>query len=130
MEDMPLEVRSQTARDAALLDAVARIVSAPGVTGDLDIVIEKVARSLVAVLERWPKEATARPENPSVPIGTEVTPSRIKCLECGRGFAHLKRHLRASHGLSPEEYRKRWDLPKDYKIVAANHSARRSTAAK
>ncbi len=67
---------------------------------------------------------------PAVPIEESVTDSQIFCLECGKGFKTLKRHLSNSHGLTPEAYRKKWGLPKDYPLVAPNYSARRSVTAK
>ncbi len=67
---------------------------------------------------------------PAVPIDSSVTPDLIYCLENGKGFKTLKRHLWSSHGLTPNEYRKKWGLPKDYPMVAPNYSKRRAATAK
>jgi len=67
---------------------------------------------------------------PAVHIDSSVTPDLIYCLENGKGFKTLKRHLWSSHGLTPNEYRKKWGLPKDYPMVAPNYSKRRAATAK
>ena len=67
---------------------------------------------------------------PAIPIEKSVTDDLIYCLENGKGFKTLKRHLWNSHGLTPEAYRKKWGLPEDYPMVAPNYSARRSATAK
>ena len=59
-----------------------------------------------------------------------VTPDYIVCLEDGKKFKSLKRHLRTHYNLSPEEYREKWDLPHDYPMVAPNYAAARSQLAK
>ncbi|KMW59677.1 transcriptional regulator [Candidatus Rhodobacter oscarellae] len=72
---------------------------------------------------------TARPD-PAVPIDASVTPDAIICLEDGKSFKTLKRHLRSAYDMSPEEYRERWGLSPDYPMVAPNYSAKRSATAK
>lgn len=67
---------------------------------------------------------------PAVPIKKSVTPDYIICLEDGKKFKSLKRHLRTSYGLSPDEYREKWGLPYDYPMVAPNYAATRSALAK
>lgn len=67
---------------------------------------------------------------PAVPIKKSVAPDYIVCLEDGKQFKSLKRHLRASYDLSPEEYRAKWGLPPDYPMVAPNYAAQRSEMAK
>ena len=67
---------------------------------------------------------------PAVPIKKSVQPECIVCLEDGKKFKSLKRHLRTHHDLSPEDYRKRWGLPHDYPMVAPNYAATRSELAK
>lgn len=62
-------------------------------------------------------------------ILSSVKPGCITCLEDGREFRSLKRHLAASHGMSPAEYRARWNLPPDYPMVAPEYSASRSEIA-
>ena len=67
---------------------------------------------------------------PAVPIRKSVTPDYIVCLEDGKKFKSLKRHLRSHFDLSPEEYREKWGLPYDYPMVAPNYAAARSALAK
>ncbi|WP_172299123.1 MucR family transcriptional regulator [Pseudoruegeria sp. HB172150] len=75
-------------------------------------------------------EEPVAPLVPAVPIDASVTPDAIICLENGKPFKTLKRHLRTSYDMSPEEYRERWGLSKDYPMVAPNYSAKRSKTAK
>lgn len=67
---------------------------------------------------------------PAVPIDASVTPDAIICLEDGKAFKTLKRHLRVAYGMSPEDYREKWGLSKDYPMVAPSYSARRAETAK
>ena len=72
------------------------------------------------------------PENkePAVPIRKSITPDYLICLEDGRKFKSLKRHLRTKYDMSPEEYRAKWGLAKDYPMVAPNYAKARSDLAK
>lgn len=67
---------------------------------------------------------------PFVPIRKSVTPEYIICLEDGKKLKMLKRHLRTTFGLTPEEYRAKWNLPTDYPMVAPNYAKKRSEFAK
>jgi len=67
---------------------------------------------------------------PAVPIKRSVTPDFIICLEDGKQFKSLKRHLRTKYNQSPEDYRAKWGLAKDYPMVAPNYAASRSALAK
>lgn len=69
-------------------------------------------------------------KKPAVPVRKSVTPEYIICLEDGKKFKSLKRHLRTHYNLSPEEYREKWGLPSDYPMVAPSYSATRSKLAK
>jgi predicted transcriptional regulator len=71
-----------------------------------------------------------QPSTPAVPVKKSVTKDYIICLEDGKRFKSLKRHLRSSFNLSPEEYRKKWGLPYDYPMVAPNYAQTRSQLAK
>jgi predicted transcriptional regulator len=68
--------------------------------------------------------------NPAVPVKKSVMPDFIICLEDGKKFKSLKRHLRTHYDLTPEEYRDKWNLPHDYPMVAPNYAAARSALAK
>ena len=67
---------------------------------------------------------------PAVPIKKSINPDFIVCLEDGKKFKSLKRHLRTQYGMSPEQYRDKWSLPADYPMVAPNYAAARSQLAK
>jgi predicted transcriptional regulator len=67
---------------------------------------------------------------PAVPVKRSVTPDHIVCLEDGKKFKSLKRHLRTHYKLSPDEYRAKWNLPHDYPMVAPNYASARSQLAK
>ena len=68
--------------------------------------------------------------SPAVSIKKSIKPDYIVCLEDGKQFKSLKRHLRSSYGLSPQQYRDKWGLPSDYPMVAPNYAAARSALAK
>ena len=97
--------------------------------GQLSKLIEDVHLALV----RAPA-AAAEPEKPNlvpaVPIKKSVTPDYIISLEDGKKFKSLKRHLSGSYGLTPDEYRTKWGLPRDYPMVAPNYAKARSELAK
>jgi predicted transcriptional regulator len=67
---------------------------------------------------------------PAISVKKSVTPEYIICLEDGKKFKSLKRHLRAHYDMSPEEYREKWGLPHDYPMVAPAYAAARSDLAK
>ena len=72
----------------------------------------------------------AEPLKPAVAVKRSVTPEYIVCLEDGKKFKSLKRHLRTQYGITPEQYREKWGLPPDYPLVAPNYAAARSQLAK
>ncbi|WP_420337191.1 MucR family transcriptional regulator [Roseibium sp.] len=76
------------------------------------------------------QEPESEPLIPAVPIKKSVTPDYIVCLEDGKKFKSLKRHLRGSYNMTPGEYRAKWGLDADYPIVAPNYAAARSQLAK
>jgi predicted transcriptional regulator len=73
--------------------------------------------------------AAIDPPAPAVPIRKSVTPDYLICLDDGRRFKSLRRHL-AGLGMTPEQYRQKWNLPSDYPMVASNYAAQRSALAK
>lgn len=75
-------------------------------------------------------EPEPEPLQPAVNPKKSVSPDAIICLEDGRKFKSLRRHLRTHHGLSPDQYREKWGLPATYPMVAANYAAARSALAK
>jgi predicted transcriptional regulator len=92
-------------------------------------VIHAVYASL-RTLEGGPREAGAEALKPAVPIRKSVTPDYLVCLEDGKKLKMLKRHLRSSYGLTPDQYRQKWGLPADYPMVAPNYAEQRSVFAK
>jgi predicted transcriptional regulator len=95
--------------------------------------IGKLIEEVHVALKRAPNaSATQEPEPPvpAVPIRKSVTPDYIVSLEDGRKFKSLKRHLQGTYGMTPEEYRTKWGLPRDYPMVAPNYAKARSDLAK
>ena len=74
--------------------------------------------------------AKAEAPNPAVPVRRSITPGHLVCLEDGKKFKSLKRHLRTQYEMTPEQYREKWNLPPDYPMVAPNYAAARSKLAK
>ncbi len=86
-----------------------------------------------AALIRIANGAAAAPSEtlkPAVPVKRSITPEYIVCLEDGKKFKSLKRHLRTQFDMTPERYREKWGLPPDYPMVAPNYAAARSQLAK
>ncbi len=77
-----------------------------------------------------PAAAFEPAQEPAVAVKKSVTPDYIICLEDGKKFKSLKRHLRTRYGMTPDEYRSKWALPHDYPMVAPNYAKERSTLAK
>jgi len=75
-------------------------------------------------------EIIAEPLKPAVPIKRSINSDFIVCLEDGKKFKSLKRHLRTQYGITPEQYREKWGLSPDYPMVAPNYAAARSQLAK
>ena len=96
---------------------------------DLPALIQSVHRALSGI-SSGADAAEAAPKEPAVPIRRSITPDFLVCLEDGRKFKSLKRHLRTKYNMSPEEYRTKWGLPKDYPMVAPNYAKARSDLAK
>lgn len=67
---------------------------------------------------------------PAIPIKQSITDDFIICLEDGKKFKSMKRHLMAKYGLTPERYREKWGLPDDYPMTAPNYSVKRSHLAR
>jgi len=69
-------------------------------------------------------------QQPAVPVKKSVMPDYIVCLEDGKKLKMLKRYLKTAYGMSPEQYREKWNLPPDYPMVAPNYAEKRSHLAK
>ena len=96
---------------------------------DLPGLIQSVHKALVSVSSGG-DAVEAPPKEPAVPVRRSITPEHLVCLEDGRKFKSLKRHLRTKYNLSPEDYRAKWGLAKDYPMVAPNYAKARSELAK
>src|SRR5271166_7172638 len=117
------------------LEVAAEVVAAfvsnnPVPRGELPALIQIIHDNLLR-LSAGGENSTSKegPKEPAVSIRKSVTPGYLICLEDGKHFKSLKRHL-AAHGLTPEQYRERWKLPSDYPMVAAHYAATRSAMAK
>ncbi|TPM89667.1 MULTISPECIES: MucR family transcriptional regulator [unclassified Mesorhizobium] len=77
-----------------------------------------------------PLTEPAAKQEPAVSVRKSVTPDFIICLEDGKKFKSLKRHIGVHYNLTPDEYRQKWSLPSDYPMVAPNYAATRSALAK
>ncbi len=96
---------------------------------DLPSLIQSVHAALSGVTGE-PVVAEAPPKEAAVPVKRSITPDYLICLEDGRKFKSLKRHLRTKYNMSPEDYRAKWNLAKDYPMVAPNYAKARSELAK
>jgi len=106
---------------------VAHLAGSKVSSDELPDLVGHVYRSLAKATANG---ASASSHAPSVPVAKSVTPDYLICLEDGRKFKSMKRHLRNAHNLTPVEYRKRWNLPANYPTVAPNYVKRRSVIAK
>lgn len=123
--------------EKTLLDLSAAVVSAYARRNylrplDLILLIESTHAAFQDLGKRRSKPVDLKQGNlvPAVPIKKSITPYAIICLEDGKPFKSLRRHLNEVYGLSPEAYRQRWGLPSDYPMVAPKYAERRSVIAK
>ena len=118
----------------SLVDLTAEIAAAYVASNSLHPAeVPALIRSIYEGLSHLGKgavEAPAGKHSPAVPVKKSITPDFLISLDDGRLYKSLKRHLRAKYGMSPEDYRAKWSLPKDYPMVAPNYAAARSAFAK
>ena len=114
------------------VDIVSAYVSNnPVPPGELAQLIARTHSALIQIAGgQVEAKAPAVPQQPAVPVKKSITADHIICLEDGRVFKSLKRHLRAKYDMSPEQYRAKWGLPMDYPMVAPNYAKARSDLAK
>jgi predicted transcriptional regulator len=96
---------------------------------DLPSLIQSIHKALSGV-STGVETVEVAPKEPAVSIKKSITADFLICLEDGRKFKSLKRHLRTKYNLSPEDYRAKWGLAKDYPMVAPSYAAARSNLAK
>lgn len=93
--------------------------------------IARLIGDVYGALANAGQSATVPPSaEPAVPVKSSVRHDRIICLDCGKSFSMLRRHIKTDHGVTPEEYRQRWGLPRSYPIVAPDYAKARSALAK
>jgi MucR family transcriptional regulator, transcriptional regulator of exopolysaccharide biosynthesis len=119
---------------ASYIQLTAEIVSAyvsnnSVPAADLSSLIDQIHSALTRV-SSGQSEVGSEPLKPAVSVKKSITPDHIVCLEDGKKFKSLKRHLRTQYGMTPEQYREKWSLPADYPMVAPNYAAARSQLAK
>ncbi len=116
------------------LDLTAEIVSAflsnnTTPASEIPALISQVHAALTRV-SSGRGETPAEPTKPAVSVKKSMTADYLICLEDGKRFKSLKRHLRAQYNMTPEQYRDKWKLPADYPMVAPNYAVARSQLAK
>ena len=97
--------------------------------GDVPALINQIHSALLRV-SSGTKEQPTEPLKPAVSPKKSITPDYLVCLEDGKKFKSLKRHLRTQYNMTPEQYREKWGLPPDYPMVAPNYAAARSKLAR
>jgi predicted transcriptional regulator len=121
---------AESENDTSSLELVSNIVSAYVSNNSLPpSELPQLIRTVHGALESPGQAASSLPA-PAVPIKKSVTPDYVICLEDGKKLKMLKRHLRTSYDMSPDDYRKKWRLPSDYPMVAPKYAAKRSELAK
>ncbi|NVO16043.1 MAG: MucR family transcriptional regulator [Rhodoplanes sp.] len=111
-------------------DIVSAYVSNNSISAnDIPGLINQIHSALLRV-SGGPSDAPVEPLKPAVSVKKSITPEYIVCLEDGKKFKSLKRHLRTQYNMTPEQYREKWGLPPDYPMVAPNYAAARSQLAK
>ena len=128
------EVKVEDPTPPELVELTAKIVSAyvsnnTVAAADIPGLINQVHAALVRV-SGGHGEAASDALKPAVPVKKSITAEYIVCLEDGKKFKSLKRHLRTQYNITPEQYREKWGLPPDYPMVAPNYAAARSQLAR
>jgi predicted transcriptional regulator len=131
----PTEQQQRMAENSGtFIELTAEIVSAyvsnnSVPAGDLSSLINQVHAALTRV-SSGQSELPLEPLKPAISVKKSIAPDFIVCLEDGKKFKSLKRHLRTQYKMTPEQYREKWGLPPDYPMVAPNYAAARSELAK
>ncbi|HZQ12610.1 MAG TPA: MucR family transcriptional regulator [Pseudolabrys sp.] len=125
---------ADTPGDATFIALTAQIVSAyvgnnSVPAGDIPALINQVHAALNRVAGKG-GDGAGEALKPAVSVKKSVTPEYIVCLEDGKKFKSLKRHLRTQYNMTPEQYREKWGLSADYPMVAPNYAAARSQLAR
>ncbi len=125
---------AENSGESSYIQLTANIVSAyvsnntvssaeiPSLIGQIYTALTRISGGQIA--------SPAEPLKPAVPVKRSITAEYLVCLEDGKRFKSLKRHLRTQYNLTPDQYRAKWSLPPDYPMVAPNYAAARSQLAK
>jgi predicted transcriptional regulator len=118
----------------SFIDLTANIVSAylgnnPTPASEIPNLISQIHAALLRV-SSGRSDALPEPAKPAVSVKKSINPDYLVCLEDGKRFKSLKRHLRTQYNMTPEQYRDKWNLPPDYPMVAPNYAVARSQLAK
>ena len=124
----------QNSENSQFVELAAGIVSAyvsnnPVAPSELPQLLKDVHVALIGLSANDALPSAGKPR-PAVPIGKSIFDDYLVCLEDGKKFKSLRRHLRSQYDLSPEEYREKWGLDSDYPMVAPNYAKARSRLAK
>jgi predicted transcriptional regulator len=115
-----------------IMDLTAQIVSAH--VANNGVAVQQLPEFIRAVYQTLATVGQTPVEpikaEPAVSAKKSVFPDHLVCLDCGKGFKVLKGHISSNHGLTPEEYRLKWQLPQDYPMVSPEYAAQRSQLAK
>jgi MucR family transcriptional regulator, transcriptional regulator of exopolysaccharide biosynthesis len=125
---------SEAMASSSFIELTAEIVSAyvsnnPVPAADMPGLINQVHSALMRI-SGGHSDTAPEPLKPAISVKKSITPDYIVCLEDGKKFKSLKRHLRTQYSMTPEQYRDKWSLPADYPMVAPNYAAARSQLAK
>jgi predicted transcriptional regulator len=125
---------SDTTANGNFIELTAEIVSAyvsnnTVPAGEISSLINQVHAALARVSGKS-GDSPSELLRPAVSVKKSITPEHIVCLEDGKKFKSLKRHLRTQYNMTPEQYREKWGLGTDYPMVAPNYAAARSQLAK
>lgn len=118
----------------SFVDLTASIVSAyvsnnTTTAAEIPALISQIHAALLRV-STGSTETALEPVKPAISVKKSMTPDYLVCLEDGKRFKSLKRHLRTQYNMTPEQYREKWGLPADYPMVAPNYAVARSNLAK
>ena len=119
---------------SSVIDLTASIVAAyvgnnPTPAAEVPALIGQIHAALLRI-SGGRVEVTAEPAKPAVSVKKSMTADFLICLEDGKRFKSLKRHLRTQYAMTPEQYREKWGLPPDYPMVAPSYAVARSQLAK
>ena len=132
MTEQGSTIESQTLSNSEAIEFATEIISAyvsknTVQSGELSSLITEVHGTLISLAG---SSAPAASQKPAVSVKKSITDDFLICLEDGKKFKSLKRHLRSKYNMTPEAYREKWSLPYDYPMVAPNYAKRRSQLAK